>query len=253
MFATLSSKSVKTLLLAGLSVGALAISSAKAEDGKFSDAQKQEIQKIMKEYLMENPEMITEAMNGLREKQERMAEEQAKEMIAKYEADFRSGKFPYAGNKDGDVIVVEFYDYNCGYCKKALPDVQALLKEDDNVMVVFMDMPILGPTSLTAAKWAMAAQNQGKYFEYHTELMSFQGNKDEAALTKLAEKIGLDVEKMKVDAESKEVQDRINETVTVGREIGVQGTPAFIVGDQFFRGYIGEEALIASVKEERKG
>lgn len=253
MFTTLSSKSVKTLLLAGLSIGAIAVSSAKAEDGKFSDAQKQEIQKIMKEYLMDNPEMITEAMNGLREKQERMAEEQAKEMIKKYEADFRSGKYPYAGNKDGDVVVVEFYDYNCGYCKKALPDVQALLKEDDNVMVVFMDMPILGPTSLTAAKWAIAAQNQDKYFEYHTALMSYQGGKDEATLERLAKDVGLDIEKMKADAESKETQERINESMNIAREIGVQGTPAFIVGDKFFRGYIGEEALLATVKDQHKG
>lgn len=251
MFNSFPSKTLKIMLLTGLSVGALAAANAKAEDGSFSDAQKEALGGIIKDYLMENPEIITDAMTELRMKQEREAEAKAKETITKYKDDFKSGKFPYTGNKDGDVVVVEFYDYNCGYCKKALPDVQALLKEDDNVMVVFMDMPILGPSSLVAAKWAIAAQKQDKYFEFHAALMEFRGNKDEASLTKIAEDLGLDVEKLKKDAESKEVQDQINESVAIAREVGVQGTPAFLVDDKFYRGYIGEAALLQSVKESR--
>lgn len=251
MLASFSSKTFKTMLLAGLSLGVLATASAKAQDASFSDAQKEELGAIIKDYLMANPEVVVDAMAEMRLKQEREAEEQAKQTIAKYSDDFKSGKFPFAGNKDGDVVVVEFYDYNCGYCKKALPDVQALLEQDKDAMVVFMDMPILGASSLTASKWAMAAHNQGKYFEYHTALMQYQGAKDEAALTKMAKDVGLDVEKLKTDANSDEIQNKINENIMIAREIGVQGTPAFLVGDQFFRGYIGEEALLQSVKDER--
>lgn len=251
MFSQFPSKTFKTMLLSGLAIGALAVSNAKAEDGKFSAEQKEEIGAIIKDYLMTNPEIITEAMAELRMQQEKLAEMKAKETISKYKDDFKSGKFPYAGNKDGDVVVVEFYDYNCGYCKKALPDVQALLEQDDNVMVVFMDMPILGPTSLTASKWAVAAHKQDKYFEFHTALMQHRGNKDEASLTKIATDLGLDVDKLKKDAESQDVQDHIGESMKIASEVGVQGTPAFLVGEKFFRGYIGEEALIQSVKDVR--
>lgn len=243
--------SFKTLLLTGLAVGSLAISNANAETKSFTDAQKTEIETIMKDYLMENPEIITEAMMALRAKQEMEAQEQAKAKIAEYQDDFQSDAFPFTGNKDGDVIVVEFFDYNCGYCKKALPDVQALVKADKNAKVVFMEMPILGPTSLTAAKWALAAHEQGKYFEFHAALMEHVGGKEEKDLMEIAKLVGLDVEQMKTDAASDTVQNKINESMKIAQDIGIQGTPAFIVGDKLYRGYIGEDALIQSVKDVR--
>ncbi|MFP4313101.1 MAG: DsbA family protein [Alphaproteobacteria bacterium] len=248
-----TSKTIKTLLLAGISLGVLTSVSVKAaEDKAFSDTQKSQIEEIFKNYLMENPEIITEAMTELRMKQEREAQEMAKTKIEEYKDDFRSDRFPYAGDKDGEVMVVEFYDYNCGYCKRALPDIQAVLEQEDNVRVVFIDMPILGPSSLSASQWALAAKNQGKYFEYHVALMEHKGAKNEETLTNIAENLGLDVEQMKKDAASQAVQDQINENVTIAREMGVQGTPAFIVGDQLFRGYIGEDALLQSVQEARE-
>lgn len=245
-------KHFKTMLLAGISVGILGIAQAKADDAKFSDEQKAQIEAIFKDYLMTNPEIITEAMTELRMKQERAAQEMAREKIAEYQDEFKSDAFPHAGTKDGDVMVVEFYDYNCGYCKKALPDIQALLKEDENVHVVLVNMPILGPSSMLASQWAMAAHEQGKYFEYHSALMEHRGSKSEASLIKMAEDLGLDVDKMKADANSEKVKTQINQNVRIAREMGVQGTPAFIVDDQLFRGYIGEDALINSVKTARE-
>lgn len=251
MKTSFSKISLKALLLSGLAIGAIAVTNAKAETKNFNDAQKTEIETIMKDYLMANPEIITEAMMALREKQEMQAQEQAKAKIGEYSSEFKSDAFPFAGNKDGDVVVVEFFDYNCGYCKKALPDVQALVEQDKNVKVVFMEMPILGPTSLTAAKWALAAHEQGKYFEYHAALMEHLGGKEESDLAEIAGVIGLDVEKMKQDANSDKVQNKINQSMKIAQDIGIQGTPAFIVGEQLFRGYIGEEALIQSVKDSR--
>lgn len=217
----------------------------------FSEAQKTEIQAIFKDYLLENPELIAEAMTALRAKQEREMEEMAKAKLSENAGFFQSDALGSTGNPEGDVTVVEFLDYNCGYCKKAFEDVQGLLDTDKNVKIVFVEMPILGPTSLTAAQWALAAKEQGKYFEFHTALMEFQGNKDEAALTKIAQDLELDIEKMKADAAGDKVQDTINKSVEIARDMGIQGTPAFIVGDQIFRGYIGTDALIESVKEER--
>lgn len=251
MQTSFSKTSLKTLLLSGLAVGAIAVTNAHAQTETFTGAQKTEIETIMKDYLMENPEIITEAMMALRVKQETEAQEQAKAKIVEYQSDFKSDTFPFAGNKDGDVIVVEFFDYNCGYCKKALPDVQALVSQDKNVKVVFMDMPILGPTSLTTSKWALAAQEQGKYFEYHAALMEHLGGKEESDLAEIAKVVGLDVEKMKKDANSDKVQNKINESMKIAQDIGIQGTPAFIVGDKLYRGYIGEAALIKSVEDSR--
>ncbi len=242
--------SAKALLLTSLSV--LTLASAQAQDASFSDAQKEEMRTVFKEYLMENPELIADAMTALRDKQENMQAEQAKAKITEYAEYFKTADLPYTGNKDGDVVVVEFFDYNCGYCKKAFPDVQALLKKDPNVKVVFMEMPILGPTSLTAAQWAEAAHKQGKYFEFHTALFDHQGQYDVEELRKLATDLGLDVAQMEKDAQSEEVQERINKSVQVGQDIGARGTPAFIVGDTLFPGYIGEAALIQSVADARK-
>lgn len=239
------------LLMAGVAVTAMMTSPASAQEASFSESQKEEIETVIQDYLMENPEIIADAMNELRAKQEREMQQQAKAKLEEYKDFFQTADVPVAGNPDGDVTVVEFFDYNCGYCKKALPDVQALLEADDNVRVVLMDMPILGPTSLTASKYALAAKKQGKYFEYHTALMEFQGAKDEAALKKIAADIGLDVEKLAEDAQDPAIQDTINENISIAQEIGVRGTPGFIVGDELYRGYIGEDALIQSVKDQR--
>jgi len=251
MTTSFSASARTALLLAGVAVTALMAAPASAQDASFNDSQKAEIESVIKSYLMENPEIIADAMNELRVKQEREMQEQAKAKLSEYNDFFQSAELPVVGNPEGDVTVVEFFDYNCGYCKKALPDIQALLEADDNVRIVLMDMPILGPSSLTASKFALAAKKQDKYFEYHTALMEFQGSKDEASLKKIATDIGLDAEKLAQDAESPEIQDMINENVTIAQEIGVRGTPGFIVGDELYRGYIGEEALIKSVQDQR--
>jgi protein-disulfide isomerase len=252
------------VLLSAVGLGALFASSyyilgnANAQDqnvadssGSFSETQRGEIQQIFRDYLMENPEMISEAMIALREKQEREMEEMTQNKLKEYAEFFQSDDVPFVGKKDGDVTVVEFFDYNCGYCKRAFEDVQALIERDKNVRVVFIEMPILGPTSFTAAQWAMAAHKQGKYFEFHQALMEHQGGKDEAQMKVIAERLGLDVDKMAADAKSDAVQELLGKSIGVARDMGIQGTPAFIVGDQVFRGYIGTEALIESVKQAR--
>jgi protein-disulfide isomerase len=227
----------------------------KAEDAApagFSDAQKTEIHGVIKDYLIGNPEVIVEAMQAYQVNEQKRQDEQAASKIKEHQASFSGDLFPSIGDKDADVIVVEFFDYNCGYCKKALPDIQALNAQDKKIKFVFMEMPILGPTSLEAAKWALAARKQDKYFEFHSALMSFQGEKSEEALTDMAKEIGLDLEKLKSDAGSEEIQNAINSSVEIARDIGIQGTPGFIVGDKLFRGYVGIDAMKSAVDETRK-
>lgn len=239
-------------LLAGTS--ALAIPAAQAQDGSDLNAtQKEAVRSIIKEYLMKEPEIVIEAMEAYQIKKKTEEAAQTAEKISEYETQFQGDDFPVAGNENGDVTIVEFFDYNCGYCKRAFPDVQAVLEEDDNVRIVFVEMPILGPTSLTASQWALASKNQDKYFEYHTALMNFRGEKTEENLANLAAEVGLDVDQMKKDAESPEVLNKITESRRIATDIGVQGTPAFIIGGEFYPGYIGEDAMKDSIQSVRDG
>jgi len=182
----------------------------------------------------------------------KLQEEQAASAIKDNIAKLTSKDSPSIGPDDADVTIVEFFDYNCGYCKRALPDVQAIAASDKKVRFVFKEMPILGPTSGTAAQWALAAKRQDKYFEYHTALMEFKGQKEEKQLAKIAKDLGLDVEKMKKDASSDEVQAEIDADVELARTIGINGTPAFIVEETLYPGYIGEDGMVQAIKEARE-
>lgn len=217
----------------------------------LSDMQKAEIRQLFKEYLRESGGEIMESVTMYQEKQQREAQQMAQQKIPAMMDKLAGANAPSAGNPKGDVTIVEFFDYNCGYCKKAMPDLIELLKEDKNVRLVFKDMPILGPTSITAAQWALASHKQGKYFEFHQAVMEHQGPKTEEELTKIAEKLGLDVKKMKEDAASDEVSSTIAADMKASAEIGIRGTPAFIIGDQFFPGYIGKDGLLDAIKKHR--
>jgi protein-disulfide isomerase len=230
----------------------LAVTPAFAEDPAFTDAQKDALGGLIKGYLMENPGVIFEAIEAHRMQQQVQQQQQAEEKIGEHIQYLTRADSPSIGNPEGDVTVVEFFDYNCGYCKRALPDIQAALKDDQNVRFVFQEMPILGPTSKTAALWALAAHKQGKYFDYHVALMEHKGPKDDAQLEKLATDTGLDAGQMKKDIESGDLEKELDKIVEVAREIGVSGTPAFIVGETFVPGYIGEDGLKQAIKEERQ-
>lgn len=232
-------------LLAGFAAPALG-----AEN--FTAAQREEIQSVIREYLSENPELVIEAIESYRGKMEAKMEQEATANIGKHNAFLTEADAPAAGNPKGDVTVVEFFDYNCGYCKQAYRDINNILKEDKNVRFVFHEMPILGPTSLTASRWALAAHKQGKYFEYHAALMGHNGNKSDAELEKLAKTVGLDTEKMKKDANSEEVKAMIEKSLAVSRDLGVQGTPAFVVEGKMIRGYVGEEGMKNAIKIARE-
>lgn len=223
-----------------------------AEFAEYSPAQKAALGDVIKDYLMENPQVIFDAIDAHRENEEKKQQEQAASAIKDNLAKLTAADAPSIGPADADVTIVEFFDYNCGYCKRALPDVQAISEKDKKVRFVFKEMPILGPTSMTAAQWAMAAKKQGKYFEYHSALMEFRGPKEEKQLEKLAKDLGLDVDQMKKDASSSDVQAMIDADVALARTIGINGTPAFIVGETLYPGYIGENGMVNAIKETRE-
>lgn len=215
---------------------------------------KGEIEKIVREFLLENPDVVVEAIQNYqlkeRERQELAFADELKNSAGELYGDAES---PFAGNPDGDVTVVEFFDYNCGYCKKAAQDVIKLIETDKNVKVVFKEFPILSESSRDAARWALAANKQGKYFDYHLALMTATGPKNEATLERLAEKVGLDVKQMKKDADSKEVRAQLEKTQALARKLGISGTPAFIIGDKLSPGYIRHDVMQKAVEDVRAG
>lgn len=238
------------VLIATLGIlGTLSATTAKAEE--FSINSKDELNALIKEYIMENPQVIFDSVDLHRANQEKQDQKKAESKIEEYIDTLTASDAPSAGSDKPDITIVEFFDYNCGYCKRALPDIQKILSEDSNIRFVFKEMAILGPTSKTAALWSLAAHKQGKYFEYHVALMNLAGAKTEDTLMALAKKIGLDAEKMKEDANSEEIAAKLQEDMKIAREIGANGTPAFIIGSQFIPGYIGEAGLKAAIAEER--
>ena len=241
----------KTMLIAAAGIIGVSTLPALAQNADFTQSQKDALGPIIKEYLKENPSVVVEALEEYRVQQEQEAMKAAQAGIQDNIAYLTRADAPSVGNPEADVTVVEFFDYNCGYCKRAVPDIQNILKEDKNVRFVFKEMPILGPTSRTAALWALAAHEQGKYFDYHVALMEHRGQKTEEELEKLAKKVGLDAAKMKADIENGEIAKELDKSLEVARSIGVSGTPAFIIGDQFVPGYIGEDGLKNALEEAR--
>jgi protein-disulfide isomerase len=213
---------------------------------------KQQIEETIRNYLMENPSVIVDALEKYREQHNKRKTADQARAIKKYSDYIYSEKRPYAGNPEGDVTVVEFFDYNCGYCRKALKDILEILDSDKNVRFVFIEAPILNRASDIAASWALAAREQGEYFEFHKKIMQHKGYKSENTLRKIASDIGLDVSRLRRDAEKEATEKEINKNLRISMEVGVRGTPAFIIDGNLHGGYMDVESLKELIKEARK-
>ncbi len=224
---------VATLL--GLAVQSAPV--AHAQDGGFSADQKKGIEKIIKEYLVANPEVLQEAMAALEAKMEKAQAEKLKAALTdNAKGLYRAPTAPVAGNKDGDITVTEFFDYNCGYCKKSFDDVAKLIQGDNKVRVVFQEFPILSKQSEEASKVALAAGLQGKYWEVHSGLLTSKARADEASALKFAEKAGADMVRLKKDMEGAEVKAELDRVKELATKMGINGTPHFLVGDKSIAG-----------------
>ena len=239
------------LILGFLMMGALPPASA----ADFSDPQKTSIEAIVKAYLLAHPEVVVEAL-GEFEKRQKMAEtEQAGEAIAENRADILSDKGGgMAGNPKGNITLVEFFDYRCGYCKKARPIVTQLLKSDPQIRLVYKELPILGPDSLVASKAALAARMQGadKYLAFHDVLMDTRGAIDENAIRNVARQVGLDVAKLMQDMTDPNIEETLKATHALASKLGISGTPSFVIGDTLIPGFAELDQLVAIVADARK-
>jgi len=214
---------------------------------------RQDIENIVREFITNNPEVILDSVEAYGSAQQASRSQDRQKAVAEH-LDWleKNESLPVAGNPKGDVTIVEFFDYNCGYCKRAVSDVMTLIEEDKDVRLVFVEMPILGRTSELAARWSMAAKEQGRYLEFHIALMKHSGSLSEGALESIAENVGLDIAKMKKDADSSAVSEIIAEKTSKASQIGITGTPAFVIGGQLYGGYIGLPAMRQAVAEARR-
>jgi protein-disulfide isomerase len=226
-----------------------------ANTAHFSAEQKRAIEAVVKDYLTKNPEIMVEVQTALETKMAKEEAERTKAMVAEHAKDiYRSPNAPVAGNPDGDITVVEFFDYNCGYCKRGFSEIAKLVEKDKNVRVVFKEFPILRDESEQAAKVALAARMQGKYWEVHSEMIQTKGLVNEAVGLKIAEKHGLDMAKLKTDMASSEVKAELDRVKDLAKTLSINGTPHFLVGDQAIGGAPENlyDVLEAHVVEFRK-
>lgn len=223
-----------------------------ADAPAFTDAQKKELDTMMRDYMMNNGKLIMDAVDKYRQDQQNAEEKAFDDKIKARSSDlYKDSRSPAAGNKDGDVTLVEFFDYNCGYCKHAFKDLQTLMNDDKKLKVVFKDIPILSESSLTAALYALASHKQGKYWEYHSALMEHTGQLNDEVLQSVGKTVGLDVEKLKKDAQDPEIRSTIEANLALARDLGINGTPAFVVGDKALRGAYGLDAMKKAVEDTR--
>lgn len=225
---------IAAFALAGLNApGDAAEPAPNAAGTAFSADQKKVIEQIVRDYLIANPEVMIEVQQALDAKLEKQQADKLKTLISKNSQDiFRSPRAAVAGDPEGDITVVEFFDYNCGYCKRSLGEVMKLVDNDKKVRVVFKELPILSSGSKQAAKIALAARMQGKYWEFHKAMLTFKGQANEESALKIAEKLGLDVAQLKRDMESAEVAEELAKAEDLAQKMGINGTPHFLVGDR---------------------
>lgn len=209
--------------------------------GTITPSQRKEIETIVKEYLIANPEVLFEAQNALEAKMDKIQADRTAAVLKEKSAEiFHPAASHVVGDVNGDVPIVEFMDYNCGYCRRAMPDIAKLVEKDKRVKLVLKDFPVLVTQtdrgSEEAAHAAIAARMQGKYWEFHTAMMHYQGKANEASALKVAEKVGLDIARLKKDMASPEVKKELQANFKLASTLGVQGTPYFLVGDHTIPG-----------------
>ena len=249
VFAILRRICLTICLTAPLAMSGLATTAAAQQS---TDPETARIEQIIRNYLLKNPELLVEVMQKLEQRQQaRKQLDLIGAIKANRQALFASTS-DFTVNPTGAIPVVEFFDYQCGYCKKFLPSVARLLEEDKTVRFVFKEYPILGEVSLVASRAALAAKMQGKYLAFHNAILSLHRRLTEPLIYQSAQDIGLDVARLKEDMKNPEVMATINANRKLAAAMGIRGTPSIIIGEQMAPGAISYEQLTAMVEQARE-
>ncbi|GAB5376202.1 MAG: DsbA family protein [Acuticoccus sp.] len=239
--------------LSAIALAAFCATAAVADDAPLSRA---DVETIVRDYLLANPEVLEEAFTVL---QTRRQEQEAAARVAVLETQrdelVASPHDGVLGNPDGDVTLVEFFDYNCGYCRRAMTDLEALLESDPNLRVVLKEFPVLGQPSMEAAAVSISVQalHPEAYGEFHHRLMAADGPADGEAALKIAEALDLPREALEANMRSEHVRSVMEKSYEVAQALGLSGTPSYVVGDAVEFGAVGADQLRARINEARCG
>ena len=218
-----------------------------ARADEFSPAQKQELGTFIHDYLVNNPDVLKDAIEALDKRDKATAAAERQKAVASESGPLFSSKYQATiGNPKANATLVEFFDYNCHFCKGALPDIAKLIKTDPNLKLVLKDFPVLGPGSVEAAKVASAARNQlpgDKFWAFHSKLLAMRGPIGKTEALAVAKELGLDMDKLARDMQSPEIKAGLDETMQLADALQVNGTPTFVVGQDVVVGAVGYDQL----------
>jgi protein-disulfide isomerase len=229
------------------------LSQSAGEAVAAADMPKDEFERRVHDYLLAHPEVIGEAVNRLEAKQREQEAARGRAAL-KSHADqvFHDAADPVGGNPSGDVTLVEFFDYNCPYCKQMTPTMKQAEDADAHLRIVYKEYPILGAGSIFAAKAALAANQQGKYVAFHRALYELRGPLDEGKILEVANVLGLDVGRLKVDMQAPDIGAHLRKNIELAQTVGIGGTPGFAVGNKVFAGATDLKSLQAMIEEARR-
>lgn len=240
-------------LAAAMMAAVMAFGAAADEAPAAADLPVEQVEKIVRDYLMREPEIIYQALEELQKRQAAEQAEQQKQMLVSRKDDLLNDPAtPIGGNPDGDVTLVEFFDYRCGYCRRVLSSMQALMSEDEQLRVVFKELPVLGEDSVRASRAALASQMQDRdlYLNFHLALMTAE-DLSAAGISAVAKEVGLDPEQLEQDMASDEVSHAIEANYQLASALGIEGTPAFVIGDTLVPGAVDKARLTQLIEETR--
>jgi protein-disulfide isomerase len=243
-----------TLALALCAVAVVAPTPPAAAQESLSETEAEAVREIVRELLRSHPELVVEALQSFEEKQRLAAEQRRRQAVAE-NAELLDGTAgdPVLGATEGDVVVVEFFDYNCGYCRQVSTPLRQAIQSDGNIKLVMKEWPILGPPSYFAARASLAAEKQGLYEEFHFALMQTKERVNEDLVLQVAERVGLDMERLRADMLAPEIDAKLQETYDLAEALGITGTPAFVIGDELLPGAITMSRLQQVVERQRAG
>jgi protein-disulfide isomerase len=225
-------------------IAALCMAPLAARADNLTPDQRTEFEGIVHDYRVNHPETLLEAIRAADDKQKNEASGTAATALkARRQEVVNDPQSPVAGNPKGEVTLVEFFDYRCAYCKKTEPSLERLLADDHQLRLVYKEFPLLGPASEVAAHAALAARLQGKYDAFHSAMMAAQGNIDDAAIYGVASSVGLDLDRLKEDMKSPDIDQQLKANLALGKALNIPGTPAFVIADRIVPGALDLDSL----------
>ena len=227
-----------------------------ARADSLTPEQKTELGAFIKDYLVSHPEVLREAIDSLEKHDKAVADEARQKAVEQYaNTIYRSPFQADVGNPKGNATLVEFFDYNCHYCKGALPDIAKLMKDDPNLHIVLKDFPVLGPGSVEAARVASAARKQlqgERFWEFHNKLLGMHGPVGKKEALAVAKEMGLDMAQLEKDMGAKEIDDGLKEILAMADDLQINGTPTFVLGDSVVVGAVGYDELKSKIDAVHK-